>query len=284
MFGKIFLLSIVTVGTMMLTVSYMHAESSTVPAVAIAQKEMPLPPTISSHAWGIFSPETGVVLTGDNTNVSLPIASVSKLFTATVVMESAKKSDSMTILSSDVRTEGRSGKLVAGTKTTPYDLLFPLLIESSNDAGVAIARTLGKEFNTEIQEVVTTLSLINTHIVEPTGLSSKNISTVSDLSIFYAYVKRVHPHILDITELYTYIDNRTGYGNSNPARTLSSFTGGKQGYTDEAGRTFVGTFVLDDGVTEIGIVLLKSEHLLADIKAVLSYANSIAHNSDILKS
>jgi D-alanyl-D-alanine carboxypeptidase len=207
---------------------------------------------------------------------------VTKLFTALAVMESDKKDEEFSIIASDMHTEGRAGKLVAGTKTTLYDLLFPLLIESSNDAGVAISRYMGPMFMDSIQKTLESQSLAHTRIVEPTGLSPKNISTVRDLAVFYAYVHKNHPHVLDITELYTYIDEHTGYGNSNPARKFSSFSGGKQGYTDEAGKTFVGTFMVSNSGKEIGIVLLKSSDLLEDIEHILVYAESITNTSDIL--
>ncbi len=268
---------------MVFMTSHLNAksESRTLPQT-ITRSGVPIPETITTDAWGIFDPKTGKVIGGNNTKNVHQIASVTKLFTGAVVMMSDKKDETFEIIATDVHTEGRSGKIVAGIKTTPYDLLFPLLIESSNDAGTAIARHLGSAFEVGVAGIIQSLELSNTTIVEPTGLSSKNVSTVSDLARFYAYLKESHPHILDITELNTYIDERTGYGNSNPARTLSSFIGGKQGYTDEAGRTFVGTFTLPGSSTEIGIVLLKSQNLLSDIADILAYAESSQGTSGIL--
>lgn len=283
MIRKISILSIFVACFMIFMTSHMYAKGearSTIQPERVVST--PMPETITADAWGIFDPKTGEVVVGKNIQMPHKIASVTKLFTAAVVMESEKKDEEFEIISSDVNTEGRAGKLIAGTKTTSYDLLFPLLLESSNDAGTAISRHVGASFQASIDDIIQTLKLSKTSISEATGLSSKNVSTISDLAVFYAYLKSEYPHILDITELYTYIDERTGYGNSNPARTLSSFTGGKQGYTDEAGRTFVGTFTLPETSIEIGIVLLKSKDLLNDIQDIIAYSKSSQTTSDIL--
>ena len=234
-----------------------------------------MPNELTTNTWAIFDPTTGVVITGVNTDVQLPIASITKLFTAIAVMQSDMHNTDVSITHMDVATEGRSGKLRVGEHTTPYALLFPLLIESSNDSAVAIQRTLGDTFTRTLADVLSTQSLHKTSLTDASGLSAQNISTVSDLALFFSYVKRTYPHILDITQLYTYVGTATGYINNNPARTLDNFTGGKHGYTEEAGHTFVGTFILPHTSKEIGIVLLASEDLLSDITELLAYSEQI---------
>jgi D-alanyl-D-alanine carboxypeptidase len=175
-----------------------------------------------------------------------------------------------TITYADLAPEGRAGKLVYGEQVTPYSLLFPLLIESSNDAGEAIKRFLGTEFDTSLHDIETELALTETHIVDGSGLSAQNTSSPHDLARLYAYLKKTHPHILDITQLDTYIGPRTGYVNNDPAHSLPNFVGGKHGYTPEAGKTFVGSFIVPDSKREVGIVLLGSNDLLSDIEKLLA--------------
>lgn len=232
------------------------------------------PSHLSTDTWGLFDPATGKIITGDNLYVRLPIASVTKLFTAEIVMRSEKKDELFLISESDIVTPGRAGKLVPGKKMSPYMLLFPLLIESSNDAGAAIQRKLGDEFNTSVSSIIQSRALTDTQIVDSTGLSKDNVSTIENLTRFFAYLHTAEPHILDITQLSTYVGLHAGYINNDPARTISNFTGGKHGYTDEAGHTFVGSFVHPDTGREIGIVVLKSTDLLKDIQALLAYSNS----------
>ncbi len=234
--------------------------------------DIPLPVT-TARAWALFNPVTGKVVSGIHTDEVYPIASVTKLFTAYAAAESGKMDESVTITWSDLNTYGRAGKLVYGEKTTVEQLLFPLLLESSNDAGSAIERVLGDSFDTDIARVRADLGLTHTEIVDGTGLSPKNVSSPEELARFYAHIRDVHPRIIDVTRLGMYVTDETGLINNDPAHTLDSFTGGKHGFTDEAGRTFVGTFALANG-SEVGVVLLGSDTLLPDIGDVLAYAEA----------
>ena len=255
-----------------------HTEQIT-ESTAVATTTLSQP--LTTDTWGVFDPETGVILSGENLDAERPIASVSKLFTAYVVMESDKKDDAFTITAADVATLGRSGKLSYGEMVTPYTLLFPLLIESSNDAAVAISRYMGPEFDAHIRSVTETLALSHTRIVEPSGLSARDISSVRDLAIFYAYLAKNEPHILDITRLPIYIALRDGYMNNNPAVKIDSYKGGKHGFTDEAGRTFVGAFEGENG-KDVGVVLLGSTDLLHDIEILRTQGAKFAIASDIM--
>lgn len=234
---------------------------------------------LSTDAWGVFDPETGVLLAGENTAMQLPIASITKLFTAEAVLESARREEKTTIVYADVSAPGRAGKLWYGHNMTPYELLFPLLLESSNDAAEAIRRSLGAEYERAVKESLEPLTA--TRLADASGLSSGNVSTVEDLATFYASLKHRHPHLIDITKLRMYVGEYNGYVNNNPGREFRSFRGGKHGFTDEAGRTFIGTFVLKDG-DELGIVLLGSDDLRKDIGTLLTYGEGLKKSSDIM--
>jgi len=275
MFGKVIIYTVGILSVSILGWFFVVGNEFSIPTSSAAQTPVSTTPVLTTDTWGIFDPNTGTILAGENLDKKLPIASVTKLFTADAVLGSQKKDETFTILASDVNTEGRAGKLVAGEKVTPYELLFPLLIESSNDAAEAIRRHLGEEFLQTIFTIKKTLSLTNTIISDASGLDSRNVSTVEDLSTFYAYLRKAHPHVLDITQLHTYVGSSAGYVNNDPARTLTHFTGGKHGYTDEAGRTFVGTFTLPNAPRELGFVLLKSDDLLNDIQVLLAYSESL---------
>jgi D-alanyl-D-alanine carboxypeptidase len=236
---------------------------------------------LTTDVWGVFDADTGAILMGENLDTKQPIASVSKLFTAYAVMQSSMKDDAFTITHSDVATEGRSGKLVYGEMVTPYTLLFPLLIESSNDAAVAISRYMGPVFSTTIHDVTESLALTNTVIAEPSGLSARDVSSVRDLATFYSYLSKKEPHILDITRLPMYVALRDGYINNSPAIQIKSYRGGKHGFTEEAGRTFVGAFATESG-KEIGVVILGSTDLLHDIEILRTQGGKFASASAIM--
>lgn len=246
-----------------------------------AEHSVTISQPLTTDTWGIFDLKTGAILDGKNLDEVRPIASVSKLFTALAVMKSAKQNDAFTITASDVNTEGQSGKLHYGEMVTPYTLLFPLLIESSNDAATAIARYLGDEFSTTVTDARESLMLTHTNISEPSGLSSDDTSSVRDLARAFAYIANAHPHILDITRLKMYVALHTGYINNNPAVEFDSYIGGKHGYTPDAGKTFVGAFHTSN--TDLGLVLLGSSDLKHDIEILQAYGGTIIASSDILE-
>lgn len=243
---------------------------------------MPSIPALTTDVWGIFDVESGEVIAGNNIDTVRPIASITKLFTGEAVLKSAKKDEKFWITLSDVEAEGRAGKLQYGEYVSPYELLYPLLLESSNDAGHAIERHLGNEYVTTISSVTSSLGLLHTVIYDGSGLSPQNVSTVRELATYYMHVKRDEPHLLDITQVRTFITDSDGYLNNNPARGFDSFRGGKHGFTDEAGRTFVGSFITQQNTGEMGIVLLGSDDLRGDIDLLKKYGESIWESSDIL--
>lgn len=227
-------------------------------------------PKLTTTSWAVFDTETGEVRYGGEVEDPRPIASVTKLFTAYMVMWSESEDKVTTITPDDVATEGEFGKLKSGETLTLASLMFPLLIESSNDAGVAIARTFGPLYPSAVEGAIGTLGLTHTRIVDGTGLSPNDVSTPRDLSLFFAHLRKTYPHITDITQLRMYITEERGLINNNPARSFKNFMGGKQGFIPEAGKTFVGAFMMPDGEREVGIVLLGSTDLEKDIKQILS--------------
>lgn len=213
-------------------------------------------PDVSAKAYEVFDMQTGDVLLVHNAEESLPIASVTKLFTAAKVMDSAE-GESLIITAQDVATEGRSGKLEAGQQYSGHELLFPLLIESSNDAATALARTFGD------------IPLAGNMLDDASGLSAKNLASVSELAteIRSLYVRL--PHLFDVTTLGQYIGEHTGWVNNSPVFDLPGYKGGKHGYTYAANQTLVAVFSeasLDD--RELGYVLLGSDDVRADTQVL----------------
>ena len=209
-------------------------------------------PQMSAKAYEIFDIETGDVLLSYNADESLPIASVTKLFTAAAVME-ASNDEPLVITSKDVATKGRSGKLEVGQEYLNHELIFPLLIESSNDAATALARKIGE------------VSVGEHALADASGLSADNKATVTELSVEVRSLYTRLPHIFDVTTLKQYIGEHTGWVNNSPVYDLPGYKGGKHGYTVAAKQTLVAVFSeesLDD--RELGYVLLGSDDIRAD--------------------
>ncbi len=115
----------------------------------------------------------------------LPIASLSKLMTAIIILENDDLSQEITISKEAVDQESELGNLKIGEKFFVKDLLYLLLMESSNDAAYALAEVQGiEEFVKLMNLKAAELQLNNTHFANPTGLDGNqaiNYSTTQDL-------------------------------------------------------------------------------------------------------
>lgn len=138
----------------------------------------------------------------------LPIASLTKLMTALVASKHYDSIESIEISRSAVLEEQEVGYLRVGDVFSMQDLLYPLLMESSNDAAAALAEIMGREafvdlMNLEAKE----LGLEDTRFVNPTGLDPNNpadplnYSTARDLAVLAGYLAKEHPDILQILSI-----------------------------------------------------------------------------------
>lgn len=229
--------------------------------------------SITASAYRIFDVETGEVFGDKNPLAVHEMASVTKLITAGTALSSSTIDASTTISWSAVATDGRAGNLEAGEKYRVRELLFPLLLESSNDAAEAIAEQHGRtKFISAMNEWVKESGMASTSVVDPSGLSARNVSTAEDLSKLLSYLVREQRHILDITTLPTYVGSHHTWQNNDPIVSSLGFIGGKHGYTDTAGRTiavvFEERFRESDTLRPIGIILLDSDDLAKDVSVL----------------
>jgi D-alanyl-D-alanine carboxypeptidase (penicillin-binding protein 5/6) len=98
------------------------------------------PPDVAARAWAVVDARTGVVIGGEDAEVSLPMASTTKVMTALVVLREIRDLDTvMTVPAAVERLPFGTLDLVPGTRYTCDDLLWALLIDSANDAAVTLA-------------------------------------------------------------------------------------------------------------------------------------------------
>jgi len=227
---------------------------------------------IEAKAFAIFDTKTGQVLTEKNIDVTLPIASVTKLFTATALFEKQVLEQKGIVTYSDLLAEGRSGSLEVGQIFSFRDMLFPLLLESSNDAAAFYEReTEGRVINW-MNELSDSLELSETSFGDASGLSDRNISNVVDLISFTKYLETKMPYILDVTRLRQYVGPYAGHVNNSPVLD-SSYLGGKHGYTEAAERTILVIFNESFNAEQrsIGYIVLGSQDLRSDIDILRAY-------------
>jgi D-alanyl-D-alanine endopeptidase (penicillin-binding protein 7) len=146
-------------------------------------------PKLKSSAVLIVDAETGEVLYDKNAAAVVPIASITKLMTAIVVLDAGLPLDELVTITRDDLANTRSARtytpLDRGMTLTRDDLLRLALMASENRAAAALGRTYpgGLEaFVQAMNETAAEFGMVDTRFVEPTGLSSENVSSAADLA------------------------------------------------------------------------------------------------------
>jgi D-alanyl-D-alanine carboxypeptidase len=148
------------------------------------------------------------ILFEKESNQRLPIASITKLMTALVVAKHYPAAARITISRSAVLEDQDFGQLRIGDVFSAQDLLYPLLMESSNDAATALSEMVGREAFVDLMNLEAhQLGLKNTHFVNPTGLDPANsagppnYSTSRDLATLVGYLMSEYPEIFQILSI-----------------------------------------------------------------------------------
>ncbi len=205
----------------------------------------------------------------------LPIASLTKLVTAVIARKYLDQNKMITLDSSTLATYGSEGKLRVGEKIRVEELLYPLLMVSSNDAAEALSRAYPggkKKFIEEMNTWVGSIGAYRTYFKDPSGLSPFNVSTARDLALITAWIQKNDPEILEITRLKSKSVRIHTWINPTHFLNLTSYVGGKNGYTPEADRTSVALFNLGKYHKPYLIVLLGSSARDNDIIDLLDEA------------
>ncbi|PJC65909.1 hypothetical protein CO019_00260 [Candidatus Berkelbacteria bacterium CG_4_9_14_0_2_um_filter_42_30] len=213
--------------------------------------------------------DTGEVLLSKDSDQRIPIASITKIMTAIIVLENYNLSDVVTVPAAATQQTPTLVNLRAGEQITVSELLNCLLIKSGNDAAYAIAVFMDKSGNNDIapfvekmNQKVGELRLDNTHFEDPAGLNDAGYSTAYDLEIITRYALK-NPTFRQIIKMPEYVaKNTTGtifhrLENSNRLITTYQYLGAigvKTGFTYAASHSLVGA-AERDGHTLIAVIL-----------------------------
>ena len=229
-------------------------------------------PHISARAYAIFDASTGRILAAQEMDEALPIASVTKLFTAAAVLGSEEVDTEYTVRDVDVASHGRAGRLSAGETYTAHELLFPLLLESSNDAAAVLERETKGEIVSQINEYAKEQGASTFNVTDASGLSDNNVASAEDLATLTSVLYRTMPHVFDMTQFSKRVGPYVTWTNNSPVRG-GSYRGGKHGFTSAANRTLVAIFdeSFDESTKAVGYVILGSDDLALDTEVLRSF-------------
>ncbi|MBE6573269.1 MAG: D-alanyl-D-alanine carboxypeptidase [Ruminococcaceae bacterium] len=214
----------------------------------------------------VVSAESSVLMRSDNCEViwskgkdmPLPMASTTKIMTAIVTIENADIDKTVKIPAKACGIEGSSAYLYEGEEMTRRDLLYALMLQSANDAAVALAMTVSdsvEDFVKLMNAKAKELDLKNTHFANPHGLDADDhFSSAYDLGVIMAYAMR-NETFREITSSYKYTAGEHLFVNHNKLlKNYDGCIGGKTGFTKRCGRCLV-SVAERDGVELICVTL-----------------------------
>jgi D-alanyl-D-alanine endopeptidase (penicillin-binding protein 7) len=238
-------------------------------------------PDLKSSVALVVDQDTDEVLINKNAAAAVPIASITKLMTALVVLDADLPLDEELVVTRDDRTIDRvRSRLVPGVRLTRAEALHLALMSSENHAAQLLGRTYPGGLDAFVDAMNAKAQLLGmsaSRFVDPTGLSSDNRSSPLDL---VRLVKAAHeyPLVRDYSTSSGYalaIGKRTvRYGNTNRLTTNPDWQIGlqKTGYITAAGRCLVMQAVVEG--RRVVMVLLDSvgrHSRLGDAQRIRSY-------------
>lgn len=218
---------------------------------------------ISGQAAVLMEQESGRVLYGKNEHQPLKIASITKIMTAILAIESGKLDETVLISKNAEGTEGSSLYLVSGEKMKLEDLVYGLMMRSGNDAAMAIAEHVGgsvEGFVYMMNEKAEEIGMSHTLFRNPHGLDTHedHLSSAYDMALLtqYAMENESFQTISSTKKYRSQGENVRVFHNKNRLLTekYDYSTGGKTGYTKLAKRTLVST-ASKDGLDLITVTL-----------------------------
>ncbi len=246
---------------------------------------------INAKAYIVKDLKSGEILISKNENLPWIPASLTKLVTALVVLDTKTKLNKTVAITKGDQIKGAcaSGgaciKAKPGVKFTVDALFHAALLPSANNATHALARSTGltpKQFADKMNEKAKSLGAINSHFNEPTGLDTDNIITASDYT-FVVEAAFKHPYLRKIAGLSKYYlrsTNNSKYNQTikNTDKLLADseikVLGAKTGYLTESGYNF-GSLVKFHNSQELVVIVLGEKHLysaFAETKQLMALA------------
>lgn len=253
-----------------------------VPAVWAAETMVPAAPQLAAKAWILMDANSGAVLTESNSDQRLPPASLTKLMTVYVATRDIqagrlKADDPVTVSEHAWRTEGSRMFLDPRSQVSVHDLLQGIVIDSGNDASVALAEHIAgsnESFASLMNATAQRLGLHDSHFMNPTGLPDpEHFSSPYDMALLARAI------IQDESAYYELYAKKyfTWNGIRQPNRNLllwrdHTVDGLKTGHTEAAGYCMV-TSALRDGRRLITAVFGSNSinNRAADTQKLLTY-------------
>lgn len=234
----------------------------------------PVMPTVSAQAYLIGNVATGEIYDERNSSTPLPIASMSKLMTALVATNTISPTTTIEITPAEASVYPDLSKIGAGEKFTEQELLYPLLLDSSNIAAEALASSTNRAaFLNLMNSYAWEIGLPTSFFDDPSGLSPHNAASARGFFALAQYVYKSRPDLLAITRIAAIsVGTTTDHGahdfmSIHPFVQDPRFIGGKTGHTPEASDTML--TILNINGNPIAFIVLGSNDRRADTSLLI---------------
>jgi len=230
----------------------------------------------------------GKIILAKNADEKLPIASLTKLMSALVVLKNGSGDfnlDKLVNVSLEaVEQPGEQGFLIAGEYLSVKDLLYIMLIESSNDAAYALAQVIGVDnFVFLMNQEATGLGMDRTSFSDPSGFSADNYSTVMDLVKLTQYLTKNYPLVWEILSKQNFeLNTPQGFHhemqNTNELLgQVPGIIGGKTGKTTEAKGCLLLVLKNPKSQNNLVYIILGSDERFSEMKRLIEWINIAYH-------
>ncbi len=217
---------------------------------------IPAPPSLAAKSWLLVDAKTGHIITEYNADQTLPPASLTKMMTTYIASEQIASGnisyDDMVRVSEKAWRKGGSKMYIReGTEVKLKDLLRGIIIQSGNDASIAMAEHIaGSEdaFADLMNQTAYSLGMTSSNFKNATGWPAKDhYTTARDLSLLARAIINDHPEDYAIYSEKEFTYNKIRQPNRNTLLWQDdSVDGIKTGHTDEAGYCLVSSAVKND--------------------------------------
>ena len=231
--------------------------------------------SVSAECACVIDMSTGRVIYEKNAHKQHTMASTTKIMTALIALENSNLDDVVTVSKNAAGKEGTSLYLKAGQKANMGDLLYGLMLQSGNDAAVAIAEGVSgsvEEFAKLMTERARSIGAKNSSFKNPNGLDEEgHYTTAYDLALITkeAMENEKFAQIVS-TKSKTILDGTQTVSNHNKMlKTYDGCIGVKTGFTKKSGRCLV-TAAKRNGVGIIAVTLNAPDDW-CDHTAMLDY-------------
>jgi len=227
--------------------------------------------SLSATAAVVYDPTTKKILYDKNAQLTLPLASITKLMTAHVVLNSVPTTTLVTITARDISTDSDAGDsgLKVGDVLKIGDLIKIGLAASSNYAMAAAAGSLGSNYVADMNRDATQLGLTHTYFLNPTGLdinkeTSGAYGSAYDIALLASAFLKEYPQYFELSSSPSVTVEASGrpvtaVATALPLQDIPGFIAAKTGYTDLAGGNLVMAYDIDINHPLIAVVLGSTE-------------------------